>query len=191
LTLPEWISFLSIETPFPAFTPNGLDWHQDWSVGVTENGFSYMRRSLEQGLQHLLDSPLAANLKDILSNPTTSEGKVLVQDAEVVRMISKMAHEQDMDTGPFVAEVLNNVVQTHQKKIALWQQLTQREQEVAALACRGMSNAGIAELLNISEETVKTHMKNILHSFQVKGRGILKWMLQDWYFNNPQAPWEP
>ena len=160
-------------------------------VALQGNGFNYMGHSLRRNLRRLLDSPLAADLKDKLSNPSQSQRTVMVQDAEVISKLSQMAHEADMDTGPFVTALLNNVVQSRQEKVRVWQQLTQREQEVAALACRGMSNAGIAELLNVSEETVKTHMKSILHNFQVKGRGILKWMLGDWPFNNPQAPWEP
>lgn len=49
-------------------------------------------------------------------------------------------------------------------------QLTNREHDVLRLVARGMSNAEIAESLVVSENTVKTHIKNILGKLQVKNR---------------------
>ena len=41
-------------------------------------------------------------------------------------------------------------------------QLTAREQDVLKLVASGMSNAEIGGDLNVSENTVKTHVKNVL-----------------------------
>lgn len=49
-------------------------------------------------------------------------------------------------------------------------QLTNREHDVLRLVARGMSNAEIAASLFVSENTVKTHIKNILSKLQVKNR---------------------
>ncbi len=49
-------------------------------------------------------------------------------------------------------------------------QLTYREQELLQLIARGLSNAEIATTLVISENTVKTHVKNILGKLQAKSR---------------------
>lgn len=49
-------------------------------------------------------------------------------------------------------------------------QLTNREHEVLRLVARGMSNAEIADQLVLSENTIKTHIKNILSKLQVKSR---------------------
>ena len=49
-------------------------------------------------------------------------------------------------------------------------QLTQREQEILQLVSRGYSNADIANELIVSENTVKTHIKNILSKLQSKNR---------------------
>jgi DNA-binding CsgD family transcriptional regulator len=89
-----------------------------------------------------------------------------------------------------VSKVLSEMaIQNMQTKISLWRQLTKREQEVAALACKGMTNPQIAETLHISGETVKKHISSILHKFHIKGREILRWMLEGWNFDSPQAPW--
>ena len=49
--------------------------------------------------------------------------------------------------------------------------LTIREQEILRLVARGMSNSGIADELTVSENTVKTHIKNILGKLHMKNRG--------------------
>ena len=49
-------------------------------------------------------------------------------------------------------------------------QLTLREQEILRLVARGLSNAEIAGSLSVSENTVKTHIKNILGKLHMKNR---------------------
>lgn len=49
--------------------------------------------------------------------------------------------------------------------------LTPRQSEVLSLVCnRGISNKKIAQMLNISESTVKVHMSSILKAYRVRNR---------------------
>ena len=48
--------------------------------------------------------------------------------------------------------------------------LTAREIQVLQAIVNGACNAEIAERLNITPETVKTHVKNILHKPKVRDR---------------------
>ena len=48
--------------------------------------------------------------------------------------------------------------------------LTIREQEILRHVVRGLSNAELAETLMVSENTVKTHIKNILGKLHMKNR---------------------
>jgi DNA-binding NarL/FixJ family response regulator len=48
--------------------------------------------------------------------------------------------------------------------------LTDREMEVLRLVGSGNANKNVGDLLNISEETVKAHMKNILYKLGAKDR---------------------
>ena len=48
--------------------------------------------------------------------------------------------------------------------------LTQREQEVLQLVAQGKSNKEIASALNIAENTVKNHLKNILEKLHLENR---------------------
>lgn len=52
--------------------------------------------------------------------------------------------------------------------------LTQREAEVARLACSGRSNKEIAEELVISETTVKKHMQHIFEKLEIGSREELQ-----------------
>jgi len=48
--------------------------------------------------------------------------------------------------------------------------LTQREHEILALIRQGMTNTMIAEVLFISEDTTKRHVRHILQKFNVNNR---------------------
>ncbi len=55
-------------------------------------------------------------------------------------------------------------------KKSLIAQLTRREKEVLSLIGQGLSNAAIAQQLNISTDTVKTHVRSILEKLNVRDR---------------------
>jgi DNA-binding NarL/FixJ family response regulator len=64
-----------------------------------------------------------------------------------------------------------------------WCSITPREQDVAALACLGFSNREIAARLNISPNTVKSRLHNVLRKFNTNKRTDLRLMLADWDFS--------
>jgi DNA-binding CsgD family transcriptional regulator len=62
-------------------------------------------------------------------------------------------------------------------RLVQWQTLTPREREVARLVCQGLSRRQAARQLNISPETVKTHLAHIRAKLEAGSlaelRGIL------------------
>ncbi len=64
-----------------------------------------------------------------------------------------------------------------------WQSLTPREQEVTALICIGYSTTAICEHLGIANETVRTHVRNLLGKFAVANRKELRRLLVKWDFS--------
>ena len=72
---------------------------------------------------------------------------------------------------------------TSRENALAWEQLTPREQEVAALVCLGYTNDEIARRLVISTSTVKSHVRNILQKFRLNGKLELKGVLRDWDFS--------
>ena len=61
--------------------------------------------------------------------------------------------------------------------------LTEREKEVAALACLGYTNLEIADKLVVSIETIKAHISNVLLKFEFPSRHTLQQILADWDFS--------
>jgi len=57
--------------------------------------------------------------------------------------------------------------------------LTRREQQVAALACEGLSNKLIARTLNVTEGTIKAHIHAIFGKLGVQSRFALIDVLLD------------
>lgn len=51
-----------------------------------------------------------------------------------------------------------------------WSPLTNREREILGLVAKGMSNKDISGALDISEHTVKNHLKNILQKLHLENR---------------------
>ena len=65
-----------------------------------------------------------------------------------------------------------------------WKRLTPRQQEITVLLSRGYSNQEIARALVISLETAKTHVRNVLHKFNLHRREDLRMALENWDFND-------
>lgn len=68
-------------------------------------------------------------------------------------------------------------------KLANWKRLTRREQQVIALVCLKYSNAEIAARLDISSETVRSHVRSVMHKFKVRRKADMLVMLADWDFS--------
>jgi RNA polymerase sigma factor (sigma-70 family) len=75
-----------------------------------------------------------------------------------------------LDEIPMSKEMAFRIWKEFKKDGQAEQTLSVREQEVLQLVAKGCSNKEISKQLNISENTVKTHMKNILGKLQLDNR---------------------
>lgn len=75
-----------------------------------------------------------------------------------------------MDEEPMSKEMAFRIWKEFKKDGQAEQSLSIREQEVLQLVAKGNSNKEISKELSISENTVKTHMKNILGKLQLDNR---------------------
>lgn len=77
----------------------------------------------------------------------------------------------------FSKEVLKNISGYHRKETAkgyqLLEPLTERELEILALLCEGLSPKEIADKIFLSPRTVETHKKNIMEKVDVNSIGKL------------------
>ena len=87
-------------------------------------------------------------------------------DAEVQQSPPDSAEAPEEARPPVIRDCIEEVREQYQ--------LTPREKEVVELIYRGRTNREIAEMLFLSESTVKTHVYNIFRKMGVKNRvGIL------------------
>jgi RNA polymerase sigma factor (sigma-70 family) len=75
-----------------------------------------------------------------------------------------------MDEIPMSKEMAFRIWKEFKKDGQAEQTLSVREQEVLQLVAKGCSNKEISKQLSISENTVKTHMKNILGKLHLENR---------------------
>lgn len=65
---------------------------------------------------------------------------------------------------------IDPAIERHLARVQEADELTPREGDVLRHLAVGASNRTIAAALNVSEETVKTHVANVLSKFQVENR---------------------
>jgi ATP/maltotriose-dependent transcriptional regulator MalT len=68
--------------------------------------------------------------------------------------------------------------ETHHRHDAVWTELTEQEQQVAALAAQGLSNREIGQRMYISHRTVGSHLYRIFPKLGIASRGQLQAAIQ-------------
>jgi DNA-binding NarL/FixJ family response regulator len=115
-----------------------------------------------------------------------SSPRFLTLDSELLNYVFALAEQEQRPPEALVGELLANGLeqrsQAHEN-YRRWRVLSPREQEVAALACLGYSNAQIGYRLVVSPDTVKTHMRHAMQKFNVSSRKELGMLLRDWDFS--------
>jgi DNA-binding NarL/FixJ family response regulator len=128
---------------------------------------------------------LPSRLRKLLQKKKGADSRTFQADQELLSAIQEAAQKQGRTEEEvwmeFVRAGHDQYVQTSELE-ERWDTLTEREQEVTALACMGYRNYEIAEKLNISHETVKSHMQNIFTKFDIRNRNELRRALKDWRF---------
>lgn len=90
--------------------------------------------------------------------------------AEILRAIHSVRNGEAL-FGPGIARrLINFFAQPNLQAQHPFPELTEREREVLDLLARGMNNAEIAGVLDISQKTVRNHVSNIFNKLQVADR---------------------
>jgi DNA-binding CsgD family transcriptional regulator len=118
---------------------------------------------------------------------------------ELLTAVEEIASQNGRTIGEVANELISNALYEHQlaeDNLQTWEQLTQREREITALIWLGLTNPQIAERLSISENTVKTHIRNILAKFKTNGKEALREKLSgldlsDWTDLGADEPTSP
>lgn len=96
-------------------------------------------------------------LKDILPN-------------DLAQAIHSVYNGQSVLHPKVIAQIASNLTVEHQSEVELIKTLSERERAVLHLLTRGLQNHEIAEELCVSENTVRTHVSNILTKLELRDR---------------------
>ena len=122
------------------------------------------------------------------SRKRASQLHMIPVDADVWDMLKELAPDQKVNPEELGKQLLRKTVTEHyhanSKYVQKWEQLSERQKDVAALACLKYSNAEIALKLNVSITTVKGHFSEVLRKFEVRGRYQLRYVLRRWDFSS-------
>ena len=97
----------------------------------------------------------------------------LLKDMEpddVVDAVRRAARGETVVAPAMTAQLVNLVDSKRNTPESLLNQLTGREREILAHLARGESNKAIARALNISQETVKLHVRHVLAKLNLSSR---------------------
>ncbi len=116
----------------------------------------------------------------------TSSNRTFQIDEGLIASLQEQADLEQLSADELAASLLTKALQERQAtnaRLGNWSLLSPREQEVAALTCLNYTNRQIAAQLNISPETVKTHIRNVLYKFDLHNKQELKQSLSGWNFS--------
>lgn len=129
------------------------------------------------------------HLCERLRHPATGDGDMLPQVVECCHSLIIDGREQffssrafsvggvgENSTKGYIMVLIDRVVEKHAydfEYISREFNFSAREMDVIRNLCHGLSNRAIAEKLNISEHTVKDHLKNIMAKMKVESRGAI------------------
>ncbi len=125
-------------------------------------------------------------LRDFLEIDTTPENRPF-SNQDLIANIEELAERENCSPEEIATRLLSEALQARSARdeiLLCWQTLSFREQEITALTCLNLTNRQIAARLNISPETVKTHLRNILYKFGITTKQELRRLLSEWDFSN-------
>jgi len=105
--------------------------------------------------------------------------------------IADLAQQEQLTPEEITEQLLSQALHQRYAVSETWQRwltLSRREQQVAALASFGYTNAEIATYLGISIDTIRSHIRNVLVKFGVTSRKQLEILLSGWNFNDLIPP---
>ena len=105
---------------------------------------------------------------------------------DLLEAVQELARQERRPANQVTTELLRQALaqrQAAEHHVVRWQQLTSREQQVAALVCLDYTNQQIAVRLSISPDTVKSHVRNLLAKFELHRKSDLRILLNDWDFS--------
>lgn len=122
---------------------------------------------------HIIIFTVSDDDADVIEALRCGADGYLLKDMEPEALLDKLlrAAAGEMVITEALAGAMANALRGDDKRrISLLQQLTDREKQILKLITRGLSNKLIARKLDISEGTVKVHVKHVLKKLKLNSR---------------------
>lgn len=120
-------------------------------------------------------------------NPAEDRRLHIYLSGETLERLKNLAGETRRPVADVAADLIDQALAQRQRaeaNLSHLDVLSPRERQVAAWVCEDFTNRQIAAQLVISPETVKTHVRNILHKTGHPSRTELRRALSDWDLSN-------
>jgi DNA-binding NarL/FixJ family response regulator len=107
-------------------------------------------------------------------------------DEDLLLSVQRLARREQRPEEDVAADLLSYALARRdaaEANLRRWRSLSDREQEVTAFVCLGLTNAQIAVRLSLSTQTIKTHVRNVLIKFDLHSKAELRQLLADWDFS--------
>jgi DNA-binding NarL/FixJ family response regulator len=107
-------------------------------------------------------------------------------DEDLREALYDLAAQESRPVNEIANDLIQQALEDHRSTTAtlhMWNQITPRQQEVAALVCLGYTNQEIALRLSISPETVKSHVRAVLRRYDLHNRTELNRFFGNWDFS--------
>ena len=119
------------------------------------------------------------------SSKRRSQIRLYELDQSLNEVVGDLSLREQRSPDAIVSDLVEkglNQLYSEQALVQQWQGLSLRERDVTALVCLGYTNRQIASQLDISAETVKTHLRNILIKLHLRSRTQLALIFENWDF---------
>lgn len=107
-------------------------------------------------------------------------------DLGLIQSLQVLAKQEHRGMDEVAIDLLSFALDQRQAtdiRLRQWQTLSPREQEVTALICLNYTNRQMAARLEVSPETIKTHVRHLLRKFAAGSKAELRQALADWDFS--------
>ena len=139
-----------------------------------QNGVEAIQRLREEGLRIPVIALTMSDAEDDMAAALRAgaRGYLLksMEPDEVIEAIARAARGEVVVAPAMTAKLVRLLDGKPDAASSLMDQLTQREREILACLTRGKSNKAIAQELDISIDTVKLHVRNVLTKLNLSSR---------------------
>ena len=98
-------------------------------------------------------------------------------------------NDEAMFSSELALQILREIPATARPEKESDHPLTVREREILQWVAQGMTNREVADVLTISDQTVKNHLKNILHKLQLENRvQLTRYAMERGWLKNRETP---